>query len=182
MPPRISIHPWSTDFMSVWDRREGSDRIFWEEIGVRNHMVIMAWAILIEGRKVTGLFFGRASCIMGDFCISAHVIRAPNSVTKRASSLAGRERIGSGRGVISNQFIVAPPIIAPKVSHMAGEVKSLEIFDTLWMGLLQWGDQILAIIRRTEYAEVRRVAIKNIKIIKWFVGEKRVNSRIRSFE
>lgn len=41
-PPRISIHPWSIVFRSIWEYLNGSARIFCEEIGVKNHIVIIA--------------------------------------------------------------------------------------------------------------------------------------------
>lgn len=46
-PPRISIHPWSMDFISRWEKVLGKVRIFCEVKGVRNHIVIIALEDLI---------------------------------------------------------------------------------------------------------------------------------------
>lgn len=58
--------------------------------------------------------------------------------------------VGSGTGIMIIQFKVAPPIIAPSVSQIAGVVRSVETLERLWIGVLQWGDQIDEIIRRIE--------------------------------
>lgn len=69
--------------------------------------------------------------VIGNSFIINQVIIIPASVTNRASSLFDKVRVGSSVGVISNQLRVAPPEIAPIVSHIAGEVRSFDIFVTL---------------------------------------------------
>ena len=66
-----------------------------------------------------------------------HVIINPEIVTKSGKSLDDGHSIGSSIGVIRIQFRIAPPVMAPRASNNAGEVRSLFVLDKLCIGIVQ---------------------------------------------
>jgi hypothetical protein len=103
-------------------------------------------------------------------------------VTINAINFNCTGKIGSVIGDIIDQLRIDPPIIAPALRAIAGVVRSLLTLDKLCRGRLLCDDQILEIIIRVEYAEVKVVAEKIIKRIKMLDGLNNNISRIKSFE
>ena len=78
----ISIHPWSTNFISVWVDFIGKKRIFCVVRGVKNHIDVIIYKFLIGrvlGREPTIKFWGDK-----DFVVKAQTVEIPRIVTVRA--------------------------------------------------------------------------------------------------
>jgi len=141
---------------------------------VRNHIEVILCvdigvAIDIAGEEVKGLFIDQAS-------------NRPKIVTEKAAVFKVRGRGDSGIGLSKSQLTAAPPDTAPIVIKDIADDKSVlesQVFDN---GELELGAHSADKESRAEYAAVRAVAKKNIKIIKMLVGDIKVVSRIASFE
>lgn len=166
----ISNHPWSIDFMELRQVFIGDFSRACEERGTRNHIKAFMWLSIgaIEDGEVEVVF--------------SSIRIAPATVTMRAGSFNMGGRTGSFIGRINIQFIVLPPMMAPRVNINIGVVLDNVLSEIYWIGMFMLFEIRAVDISRIEYAAVIIVASKNIVMISMFDLLNRHISIIRSLE